>query len=145
RMRIAEIARPRRMNLFINVVNYTRVQNMLASLGRITVSLSGAHVVQNRLRAIRRHLEELDQVAYGLGGLTYLIGNLANIGATGIANITTLIGSFGALGGPMVPLPAMLTSLATSVGALWIAFTGWDESGKHAVSGMREMKDAVDR
>ena len=139
RAQIAALSRPRRVSLWVQVANLTRVRQQLASLGRMTLALSGANVVMNRLRAIRDQLENLDKIAYRAGGLTYLFGNLANVLLTASANTWTLIGSLGQLGGLLIPAVAYMGSLASAVGVLAIAFTGWDTG----VKAMQDMKDAI--
>lgn len=143
RTKLAVAARDRTSNIFVKVANLSMVQSQLRSLGNLTMSLSGANVIQARLRTIRGQLENLDQLAYRAGGLTYLFGNIANVALTGTANITTLIGSLGALGGALIPLPVIAGSLATAIGVGAIAFTGFNGEAAAATANMRAIERAV--
>lgn len=144
RAQLALLARNRLVNLTVRIANFSRIQATLASLGKITVALSGANVITNRLRAIKDQLENIDKIAYRMGGLTYLFGNLANLLLTAGANLWTLIGSLGQLGGLLIPLPVVLGGLVTAVGAAAIAFTGWGQTGEYAVQSMQDMLDVLD-
>lgn len=144
RASIAALSRTRHVGIIATVNNLSMVRAQLASIGNMTLALSGANIVQNRLASIRDQLENLDQVAYRLGGFTYLFGNLSNVTLTSIANLTSLMTSLGALGGLLIPLPAYLASVAAAVGVLGIAFSGWDAEGRNAVSSMQDMKDAIE-
>lgn len=139
REQMAVLTRPRRVSIWVNIANLTRARAQLASLGRITMALSGANVIVNRLRTIRDQLENLDKLAYRAGGLTYLFGNLSNVILTASANTWTLIGSIGQLGGLLIPVVAYMGSLASAAGVLAIAFTGWDTG----VKAMQDIQNAL--